>query len=357
MASPGRRSGKAEMFSAITTRPPMANTSLQALAAAMAPKSDGSSTSGGKKSVVDTMARSSLTRYTAASSNGASPTSRAGSALAASSRTSLESGAAPHFAAQPPQAVHSVSRLARSASVGHESPARRTGRSSASASPQTPGYGAAVMADLVVHDAELVATMDDDRRELAGRLGRHHRRDGRGGRRTARPERLTADATLDARGCLVTPGLINTHHHIYQNLTRAYRPATKATLFQWLTTLYPLWSRLDEEAAYVSAWVGLAELALGGCTTTTDHLYVHPRGAGDLITRRDHGCEGAGRALPPDAGLDEPLAEGRRPAPRQRRAGRRRDPGRLRAPRAAAPRPESMVRWCASPSLPARRSR
>ena len=85
-------------------------------------------------------------------------------------------------------------------------------------------------------------------------------------------------------GCLVTPGLINTHHHIYQNLTRAHRPATKASLFDWLTTLYPLWSRLDEEAAYLSAWVGLAELALGGCTTTTDHLYVHPKGAGDLIS-------------------------------------------------------------------------
>src|SRR4029077_8032446 len=55
-------------------------------------------------------------------------------------------------------------------------------------------------------------------------------------------------------------------------------------LFDWLRTLYPVWSRLDEEASYVSAWIGLAELALGGCTTTTDHLYVHPRGAGDLIS-------------------------------------------------------------------------
>jgi cytosine/adenosine deaminase-related metal-dependent hydrolase len=89
---------------------------------------------------------------------------------------------------------------------------------------------------------------------------------------------------LRADGCLVTPGLINTHHHIYQNLTRSYRPAVNGTLFEWLTTLYPRWALLDEEAAYVSAWVGLAELALGGCTTSTDHLYVHPRGAGDLIT-------------------------------------------------------------------------
>ena len=72
---------------------------------------------------------------------------------------------------------------------------------------------------------------------------------------------------LRADGCLVTPGLINTHHHIYQNLTRSYRPAVNGTLFEWLTTLYPRWALLDEEAAYVSAWVGLAELALGGCTT------------------------------------------------------------------------------------------
>jgi len=97
----------------------------------------------------------------------------------------------------------------------------------------------------------------------------------------AEPE---ADRIIDARGCLVTPGLINTHHHIFQNLTRAFAPALAGDLFWWLRTLYPVWSRLDEEAAHVSAWVGLAELALGGCTTTTDHLYLHPRGGGDLIS-------------------------------------------------------------------------
>ena len=117
MASMGRRSGKAETFSAVVTRPPMAKTSLQALAAAIAPKSAGSSTRGGKKSVVDTTARSSLTRYTAASSNGARPTSSASSVPPASSRTRPDSGAPPHFAAQPPQAVHSVSRSWRVAGV------------------------------------------------------------------------------------------------------------------------------------------------------------------------------------------------------------------------------------------------
>jgi cytosine/adenosine deaminase-related metal-dependent hydrolase len=137
--------------------------------------------------------------------------------------------------------------------------------------------------DLVVAGAALVATVDDERRELAGGWVAI---DGGfvvavGSSSEVPPP---AREVLRADGCLVTPGLINTHHHIFQNLTRAYRPAVNGTLFQWLTALYPRWAGLDEEAAYVSAWVGLAELALGGCTTSTDHLYVHPRGAGDLIT-------------------------------------------------------------------------
>src|SRR6202000_2141647 len=93
-----------------------------------------------------------------------------------------------------------------------------------------------------------------------------------------------ADEVLDADGCLVTPGLVNTHHHIYQNLTRSYGPAINGSLFSWLTALYPLGARTTAGAAYLSAWVGLAELALGGCTTTMDHLYVAPRGGGDLWT-------------------------------------------------------------------------
>jgi cytosine/adenosine deaminase-related metal-dependent hydrolase len=137
-------------------------------------------------------------------------------------------------------------------------------------------------AGLLVTGAELVVTMDGDRREIAG--GWLACRDGLvvaiGGPGDAAP---AAAAVLRADGCLVTPGLVNTHHHIYQNLTRAYRPAVRGTLFEWLTTLYPRWALLDEEASYLSAWVGLAELALGGCTTSTDHLYVHPAGGGDLL--------------------------------------------------------------------------
>ena len=136
-------------------------------------------------------------------------------------------------------------------------------------------------ADLLVTGAKLVATCDPARRELPGgwvaitgglvsAVG------------AATDVAPPAAQTLDAAGCLVTPGLINTHHHLYQNLTRSYAPAVNGSLFEWLTVLYPLWSAVDEEAAYLSAWVGLAELALGGCTTTTDHLYIAPRGGGDL---------------------------------------------------------------------------
>ncbi|MGI9623427.1 MAG: 8-oxoguanine deaminase [Acidimicrobiales bacterium] len=137
-------------------------------------------------------------------------------------------------------------------------------------------------ADIVVAGADLVVTMDVTRREIPG--GWVAITDGWvsgvGGPGTE-PE---AARVISAAGGLVTPGLINTHHHIYQNLTRAFAPALDGNLFHWLRTLYPVWSRLDEEAAYVSAWIGLCELAMGGCTTSTDHLYVHPRGGGDLIS-------------------------------------------------------------------------
>lgn len=145
-----------------------------------------------------------------------------------------------------------------------------------------PHYRAA-MAQLVVRGADLVATMDVERREIPG--GWVAVDDGLvvavGGPSDAPPP---ADRVIDASGCLVTPGLVNTHHHMFQNLTRAWPPMTDKPLFGWLQSLYPQWRRLDEEGAYVSAWIGLAELALSGCTTSTDHLYLHPRGAGDLLT-------------------------------------------------------------------------
>lgn len=134
--------------------------------------------------------------------------------------------------------------------------------------------------DLLVRDAELVVTMSGGE-EIPG--GWVAIRDGLVSALGRAGNEPAARRTLSARECLVTPGLINTHHHIFQNLTRSHAPATRKNLFGWLSSLYPLWSRLDEEAVYCSAWIGLAELALGGCTTTTDHLYVHPGGGGDLL--------------------------------------------------------------------------
>jgi cytosine/adenosine deaminase-related metal-dependent hydrolase len=135
-------------------------------------------------------------------------------------------------------------------------------------------------ADLVVTGATCLATMDVARRELAD--GWVAVTDGfitAVGTGSAPP----AAETLDATGCLVTPGLVNAHHHLFQNLTRAHPGMTDKPLFEWLRSLYPRWRGLDTEAAYLSAWVGLAELALSGATTSTDHLYLHPRGAGDLL--------------------------------------------------------------------------
>jgi cytosine/adenosine deaminase-related metal-dependent hydrolase len=90
-----------------------------------------------------------------------------------------------------------------------------------------------------------------------------------------------ADETRDLRAALVTPGLVNTHHHLYQALTRTR--AQDADLFTWLRTLYPVWGRIDAESEYAAARTGLAELALSGCTTVFDHHYVFPSGRAGLV--------------------------------------------------------------------------
>jgi 8-oxoguanine deaminase len=90
-----------------------------------------------------------------------------------------------------------------------------------------------------------------------------------------------ADEIVDLGGAVVTPGLVNTHHHLWQNLTRAR--AQDENLFGWLTTLYPVWARLDAEAEYAAARCGLAELALSGCATVFDHHYLFPDGGNELL--------------------------------------------------------------------------
>ncbi len=89
----------------------------------------------------------------------------------------------------------------------------------------------------------------------------------------------SADEVLDLHGHIVLPGLVNTHHHFYQTLTRAVPAAQDANLFNWLKTLYPIWARLTPDDIFISTQTALAELALSGCTTASDHLYLFPNGS------------------------------------------------------------------------------
>ena len=88
-----------------------------------------------------------------------------------------------------------------------------------------------------------------------------------------------ADTIIDMKGHVVIPGMVNTHHHLFQNLTRAVPAAQNSELFGWLKTLYPIWSNIGPKHVYWSTALGLAELALSGCTTSSDHLYIYPNGA------------------------------------------------------------------------------
>jgi 8-oxoguanine deaminase len=124
---------------------------------------------------------------------------------------------------------------------------------------------------------------------------------------------------IDGTGCLVTPGLVNTHHHLYQWLTRGL--VQDGTLFEWLTTLYPVWARIDASAVRAAAAANLGWLALSGCTTSTDHHYVFPRDGGDLLEAeitaatevgvRFHPCRGSmdlgqsAGGLPPDEVVED----------------------------------------------------
>jgi cytosine/adenosine deaminase-related metal-dependent hydrolase len=132
------------------------------------------------------------------------------------------------------------------------------------------------MRRLLIRGAEAVVTMDEARTELRGADVLVE-----GGVVAAVGQGLdTVGADRwEARGCVVTPGLVNTHHHLYQTLTRAVPGGQDALLFGWLKTLYPIWAGFGPEHMRVSALIGLAELALSGCTTSSDHLYLYPNGA------------------------------------------------------------------------------
>ena len=140
---------------------------------------------------------------------------------------------------------------------------------------------------MLVKNADVLVTMDAERREIArGGLYIEDNQIVAVGSTEALPS--TADEVLDLTGHIVLPGLINTHHHMYQTLTRALPAAQDAELFGWLRALYPCWARLSPEMIAVSTKTALAELLLSGCTTTSDHLYIFPNGC-----RLDHSIEAA----------------------------------------------------------------
>ncbi|MBK4733156.1 8-oxoguanine deaminase [Noviherbaspirillum pedocola] len=171
---------------------------------------------------------------------------------------------------------------------------------------------------LLVRNAQVLVTMDQQRREIA---------DGavfiRGhvieavGPSSELPQ--TADEIVDAKGKLVMPGMVNTHHHMYQSLTRAFPGAQDGELFDWLTSLYPVWANLRGEMIHASTQTAMAELMLSGCTTSSDHLYIYPNDcrlddsieAAQEIGMRFHATRGAmsvGKSrggLPPDSVVEE----------------------------------------------------
>jgi len=134
------------------------------------------------------------------------------------------------------------------------------------------------MTTLLVRHSSILVTMDDHRREISD--GGLFVRDGfieQVGKTSELPE--TADETIDLTGHIILPGLINTHHHFYQTLTRVVPAAQNGNLFQWLKALYPIWARMTPEDIFISTQTALAELALSGCTTASDHLYIFPNGS------------------------------------------------------------------------------
>ncbi len=168
------------------------------------------------------------------------------------------------------------------------------------------------MRTLLIRNADMLVTMDGQRREIAG--GSVFVRGNvieAVGPSAELPD--TADEVIDARGQIVIPGLVNTHHHMYQSLTRAI--AQDNELFGWLQSLYPIWANLTPEMIRVSTQTAMAELLLSGCTTSSDHLYIYPNGitlddsivAAEEIGMRFHAARGSmsvGQSqggLPPDS--------------------------------------------------------
>ncbi|MDP9370782.1 MAG: 8-oxoguanine deaminase [Chloroflexota bacterium] len=177
------------------------------------------------------------------------------------------------------------------------------------------------MATLLVRDADLVVAMDDaDARWAGGCVYVEENVIRQVGPASEMP--ATADRVIDGRGMIVLPGLVNTHHHFFQTLTRNLPAAQEANLFEWLRVHYPIWTGLTPEAVAVATKVALAELLLSGCTTASDHTYLWPNGArlDDQIEAaremgvRFHAARGSmsvgesNGGLPPDSVVEEEAA-------------------------------------------------
>ena len=176
---------------------------------------------------------------------------------------------------------------------------------------------------VLVH-AEVLATIDDVGTEIAdGAIAWENGRITAIGTTAQLAAQIAmADEVISARGCVVTPGLVNTHHHLYQSLTRAVPGAASASLFGWLQTLYPIWARYTPQDMFDATRLGLAELALSGCTMSSDHLYLFPNGArlddtiaaAETIGIRFHATRGAmsvgqsAGGLPPDDLVEDEAA-------------------------------------------------
>jgi len=188
-------------------------------------------------------------------------------------------------------------------------------------SPNKPPNPASMPKTLLIKNATILVTMDDTRREI--RNGAVFIRDNvieQVGPTSELPG--SADEIIDAAHHVVLPGLINTHHHMYQSLTRVIPSAQDGELFNWLTNLYPIWARLTPEMVQISTHTAMTELMLSGCTTTSDHLYIYPNGckldhsieAAQQIGMRFHAARGSmsvGQSkggLPPDSVVEDEAA-------------------------------------------------
>ena len=174
------------------------------------------------------------------------------------------------------------------------------------------------MSNILIKNAKIIATMDDNQNEIVNQsiycengkiieIGQ------------CENSNYDTRSTIDASEMVLIPGLINTHHHLFQNLTRCYTNAQNESLFGWLTSLYPIWNKIIPSDIYISSLIGLSEMVMSGCTTSSDHLYLFPNGskledqieAAKLVGCRFHATRGSMSigvskgGLPPDTLVEE----------------------------------------------------